>query len=257
MATKNLRILSWNVNGIRAIIKKEFLTIIKTEDPDILCLQETKAHQDQVDKILDDFPYHHWNTAKKKGYSGTAIFSKVKPLSITYDMGIEEHDQEGRVICLEFDHYYLITVYTPNAQHELARLPYRVRWEKEFLDYMKRLEKKKPFIFCRDLNVAHQEIDLARPADNHDSPGFSDEERQGFTNIVNAGFIDTFRYLHPENVQYTWWSYRTNARARNVGWRIDYFCISKSLLSRLKKAWILDHAMGSDHCPVGIELGEP
>lgn len=246
--------MSWNVNGIRAILKKDFVENITSVNPDILCLQETKAHPDQVDKMLHDFEYHYWNTAEKKGYSGTAIFSKVKPISVTYGMNLPEHDTEGRIITAEFENFYLITVYTPNSKRELLRLSYRQEWDRLFLEYMKELDAKKPVIVCGDLNVAHTEIDLTHPKTNRRSAGFTDEERAGFDNIVAGGFVDTFRHFYPEKIQYTWWSYMFNARAKNIGWRIDYFVVSKRFTEKLKDARILDQIMGSDHCPVFLEL---
>jgi len=249
-----LKIISWNVNGIRAVIKKGFYDFVDEYQPDILCIQETKAHKEQVDLDLSNYPYQYWNSAVKKGYSSTAIFSKVKPLNIINDMGIEEHDQEGRVITMELDKYYLVTVYTPNSKRELLRLPYRQKWDVDFLKYMKKLEKDKPVIFCGDLNVAHEEIDLKNPKTNHFNPGFTDEERRGFSNIVEAGFIDTFREFYKDGGHYTWWSYMFQARKRDIGWRIDYFCISKILKSKLLDAYILKDVMGSDHAPVVMEI---
>ena len=249
-----MKFISWNVNGIRAVIKKGFYDFISEYNPDIICIQETKAHKEQVDLILPDYPYQYWNSAVKKGYSSTAVFSKKEPLNIINDMGIEEHDQEGRIIALEFKEYYLITVYTPNSKRELLRLDYRKIWDKDFLTYMKKLEKVKPVIFCGDLNVAHTEIDLKNPKTNHSNPGFTDEERGGFTNIVNNGFIDTFREFNKEGGHYTWWSYMFQARTKDIGWRIDYFCISQSLRSKLKDSYILKDVMGSDHAPVVMEF---
>lgn len=249
-----MKFISWNVNGIRAVIKKGFYDFISEYNPDIICIQETKAHKEQVDLILPDYPYQYWNSAVKKGYSSTAVFSKKEPLNIINDMGIEEHDQEGRIIALEFKEYYLITVYTPNSKRELLRLDYRKIWDKDFLTYMKKLEEVKPVIFCGDLNVAHTEIDLKNPKTNHSNPGFTDEERDGFTNIVNSGFIDTFREFNKEGGYYTWWSYMFQARARDIGWRIDYFCISQSLKSKLKNSYILKNVMGSDHAPIVMEF---
>lgn len=248
-----MKLISWNVNGIRAAIKKGFYDFVKEENPDVICLQETKANPEQVNLDLSKYE-HFWNSAEKKGYSGTAIFTKKKPLSITYDMGIKEHDNEGRVICAEFPTFNLVTVYTPNAKRELTRLEYRQQWDRDFLAYLRKLEKKKPVVFCGDLNVAHKEIDLARPKQNVGYAGFTDEERAGFDNLVNAGFVDTFRHFNSEPDCYTWWSYMFNARAKNVGWRIDYFCVSNSFLPQVKSASILPHVMGSDHCPVGITL---
>ena len=249
-----MKFISWNVNGIRAVIKKGFYDFIDEYNPDIICIQETKAHKEQVDLILPNYPYQYWNSAVKKGYSSTAIFSKKEPINIINDMGIEEHDQEGRIISLEFKKYYLVTVYTPNSKRELLRLDYRKIWDKDFLTYMKKLEKVKPVIFCGDLNVAHTEIDLKNPKTNHSNPGFTDEERGGFTNIVNNGFIDTFREFNKEGGHYTWWSYMFQARTKDIGWRIDYFCISQSLKSKLKDSYILKDVMGSDHAPIVMEF---
>ena len=221
-----MKIISWNVNGIRAVIKKGFYDFIKEYHPDIICIQETKAHKEQVNLELLDYPFKYWNSAVKKGYSSTAIFSKIKPLDFKNDLGIKEHDNEGRVITLEFEKYYLVTVYTPNSKRELLRLDYRKIWDKDFLAFVKDLEKNKPVIFCGDLNVAHTEIDLKNPKTNHFNPGFTDEERLGFTNIIKAGFIDTFREFTEEGGHYTWWSYMFQARIKDIGWRIDYFCIS-------------------------------
>ena len=229
-----MKFISWNVNGIRAVIKKGFYDFVENYNPDILCLQEIKANKEQVDLKLDSYPYQYWNSAEKKGYSGTSIFSKIKPINEMYGIGIEEHDQEGRVITLEFEDYYLVTVYTPNSKRELLRLEYRQRWDSDFLKFVKSLESKKPVIFCGDLNVAHKEIDLKNPKTNHRNPGFTDEERSSFDNIVNAGFIDTFREFNNDGGHYTWWSYMFQARQKDIGWRIDYFCISESLKSYLK-----------------------
>lgn len=248
-----MKLVSWNVNGIRAILKKGFEHFVASENPDILCLQETKAQREQVDAILPSYQ-QFWNSAQKKGYSGTAVFSRVEPLNVFNNMGITEHDQEGRVITLEFKNYYLVNVYTPNAQRELTRLAYRIQWDRDFLKFTKGLEQKKPVIFCGDLNVAHQEIDLAHPKNNRHNAGFTDEERQGFSNYVDQGFIDTFRVVNKNPGQYTWWSYMFNAREKNMGWRIDYFCLSPDLKGCLKDAYIQPNIMGSDHCPVGIIL---
>jgi len=251
-----MKIISWNVNGIRAVLKKGFAEWFAEEQPDILCLQETKARPEQVELPLEFAGYHqYWNSADKPGYSGTLILTKVKPINVLNGMGIDEHDREGRVITAEYADYFLVTVYTPNAQNGLARLDYRLQWDHDFLAYVKDLEKTKPVIFCGDLNVAHQEIDLARPKGNHKNPGFSPQERESFDNIVAANFTDTFRHFQPDTTEaYSWWSYRAGARARNVGWRIDYFCVSNSLTDSLKNAWILSEVLGSDHCPVAIEL---
>mgnify|MGYP001334371097 CR=1 FL=1 len=249
-----MKIISWNVNGIRAAINKGFYSSMSKVNPDIICLQETKAHKDQVNLILDDYPYKFWNSAQKKGYSGTAIFSKIEPVKHIYDIGIEEHDQEGRVIALEFDSYFLVTVYTPNSKRKLLRLKYRQKWDKDFLKNLKKLEKKKPVIFCGDLNVAHTEIDLKNPKTNKTNPGFTNEERSNFTNIIEAGFIDTFREFTKEGGHYTWWSYMFQARKKDIGWRIDYFCVSKILKKKLNNSTILKDVMGSDHCPVMLEI---
>jgi len=247
-------LVSWNVNGIRAVLKKGFLGFVKKTDPDILCLQETRARREDVTLDLPD--YHvFWNPAERKGYAATAIFTKVEPLSCAFGIGKPEHDKEGRVITLGFPDYFLVTVYTPNAGRELERLAYRTeRWDPAFLRYVKKLEKKKPVVFCGDLNVAHKEIDLARPRANVGNAGFTPEERRGFDRIVAAGFIDTFREFTREGGHYTWWSYMGRARAKNIGWRIDYFCISPALRPRLKAAQIQPDVMGSDHCPVSITL---
>ena len=247
------KLVSWNVNGIRAILNKGFLDFVKKENPDILCLQETKAHPDQVDKILGEYEHHFWNTAEKKGYSGTAVFSKIKPISVIYGDG-PMNDKEGRVITLEFDEYYLINVYTPNAKRALERLDERQIWDKQFLRFIKELEDKKPVIVCGDLNMAHKEIDLARPKDNLNNAGFTIEERKGMDNYINHGLIDTFREFEKSPNNYTWWSYMFHAREKNIGWRIDYFLISKKLKLKLKDAFIRSEIMGSDHCPVGIIL---
>ena len=250
-----MKILSWNVNGIRAVITKGFYDVVNNYKPDIICLQETKANKDQVNLQLPFYPYLYWNSAEKKGYSGTAIFSKVKPLNYHYGLNIKKHDHEGRVITLEFKKYYLITVYTPNSKRELLRLDYRQKeWDVDFLKFLKKLEEKKPVILCGDLNVAHKEIDLKNPKNNRRNPGFSDEEREGFDNIVARGFVDTFREFNSEPGNYSWWSYRSNARERNIGWRIDYFCLSPKLKSNLLNAAILPEVMGSDHAPILMEL---
>ena len=249
-----MKFISWNVNGIRAVIKKGFYDFINKYNPDIVCIQETKARKEQVDLQLINYPYQYWNSAIKKGYSSTAIFSKIKPINVTNDIGISKHDQEGRVITMEFNDFYLVTVYTPNSKRELLRLAYRQEWDIDFLKYIKKLEKIKPIIFCGDLNVAHTELDLKNPSTNHFNPGFTDEERKGFTNILNAGFIDTFRYFTKEDGHYTWWSYMFQARKRDIGWRIDYFCISKSLQKQLTNSYILKEVLGSDHAPVVMEF---
>lgn len=252
-----MKLLSFNVNGIRAILKKDFLSDIQRVNPDILCLQETKAQDDQVAEALSVLEGYHLysNSAERKGYSGTAILTKEKPLSVTYDMGIEEHDKEGRVIAAEFNGFYLVTVYTPNSGSELLRLGYRQEWDNAFFTYLKSLEEKKPVIVCGDLNVAHKNIDLARPKENYNkAAGFMQEEIDGMDVYTSNGFIDTFRALHPEGIKYSWFSYRGGARERNVGWRIDYFLVSESFLPRVKLADIHNEIYGSDHCPVSIEI---
>ena len=252
-----MKIISWNVNGIRAVIKKGFLDFINDFNPDIICIQETKAHPEQVNLDLDNHKYKYWNSATKKGYSGTAIFSKIKPISVQNDMNIEKHDDEGRVICMELKNYFLVTVYTPNSKRDLSRLDYRSNeWDRDFLIYLKELEKIKPIIFCGDLNVAHKEIDLKNPKTNKRNAGFTDEERLGFDNYINSGFLDTFRMFNKEPNHYTWWSYMFNSRAKNVGWRIDYFCISEILKKKITKSIILPEIMGSDHAPILIEIDE-
>ncbi len=249
-----MKLISWNVNGIRACIKKDFMDFFKKEDADIFCIQETKLQEGQIDLELDGY-HQYWNYAEKKGYSGTAIFTKKEPISEAYGIGVEDHDKEGRVITLEFDKFYMVTVYTPNSQRGLARLDYRMKWEEDFLKYLKNLEKSKPIIFCGDLNVAHKEIDLKNPSTNRKNAGFTDDERARFDEIVNDGFIDTFRYFYPDKTDaYTWWSYMFNARANNAGWRIDYFCVSQSLKNDLKDSIIYCDILGSDHCPVGLEI---
>lgn len=247
-----MKFISWNVNGLRACMGKGFLDFFKEADADIFCLQETKLQEGQIDLELPGF-YQYWNYAEKKGYSGTAIFAKKEALQVTYGIGIPEHDHEGRVITLEYPEFYFITVYTPNSQNELARLDYRMKWENDFLSYLKKLEETKPVIFCGDLNVAHKEIDLKNPKSNRHNAGFTDEEREKFTALTEAGFIDTFRYFYPDlEGVYSWWSYRFSARAKNAGWRIDYFLTSASLKDRLQDAMIYNEVMGSDHCPVGL-----
>ena len=255
------KFISWNVNGIRAVIKKGFLDFINRYDPDIICLQEIKAHPDQVELNLPQHPYKYWNWAEKKGYSGTAIFSKIRPLNDFYDLNITKHDKEGRIITLEYNNYFLINVYTPNSKRDLSRLKYRYKeWDPDFIKYVCYLEKKKPVIFCGDLNVAHTEIDLANPKINKTTDrfpgnaGFTNEERIGFENIIHYGFIDTFRKLNQEPNHYSWWSYRANARKRNIGWRIDYFCLSPKLVNKLHSSIILSQEMGSDHAPLLMEL---
>lgn len=252
-----MKLATWNVNGIRSVLNKGALQeYVLESNPDILCLQETKAQQEQVELGMEFSEYDvYFNSAVKKGYSGTAIFTKVKPLSVTYGIGIEEHDQEGRVITAEFEQFYLVTVYTPNAKRDLSRLAYRQVWEDDFLAYIKKLEETKPVIFCGDLNVAHKEIDLANPKTNVNNAGFTKEERAKFDQVVASGLVDAFRYLHPDTVgTYSWWSYMGGARARNIGWRIDYFVVSEALAPLLKEVDIRSDVTGSDHCPVEIEV---
>ena len=249
-----MKLISWNVNGLRAVMKKNFLEYLDTEKPDILCLQETKCTQEDVEQL---WPVHYtayWNSAQKKGYSGTAIFTKERPLKVTPHLGIDDHDKEGRVITAEYADFFLVNVYTPNSKRELERLPYRQVWDKDFLAHLKKLEKKKPVICCGDLNVAHTEIDLANPKANVRNHGFTIEERNGFTAFVNAGFVDTFREFEKGGGHYSWWSPMGGARGRNVGWRLDYFLVSQALRPKLKQAFIRPAILGSDHCPVGIEL---
>lgn len=246
------KLISWNVNGLRACMQKGFTDFFKAADADIFCLQETKLQEGQIDLELSGY-YQYWNYAEKKGYSGTAIFTKKEPISVSYGIGIEEHDLEGRVITLEFQNYYMITVYTPNSQDELKRLTYRMKWEDDFLAYLKKLEENKPVIVCGDMNVAHKEIDLKNPKTNRKNAGFTDEERNKFSSLLEAGFTDTFRYFYPDlEGVYSWWSYRFKAREKNAGWRIDYFLTSKSLNDSLKDALIYKDIFGSDHCPVGL-----
>jgi exodeoxyribonuclease III len=251
-----MKLISWNVNGIRAALNKGLADFLSAENPDILCLQETKAREEQVELPLEFGAYKSfWNSAEKPGYSGTAIFTRQAPLAVSHGFGIEDHDKEGRVITLEYPDFHLVNVYTVNAQDGLRRLPYRLEWDAAFRKHLNRLALSKPVIFCGDLNVAHREIDLARPKENRFSAGFSDEERASFTELLESGFIDTFRHLHPDkDGAYSWWSYRGGARERNVGWRIDYFGVSPALLPRLHEAAIFPHITGSDHCPVGISL---
>jgi exodeoxyribonuclease-3 len=249
-----VKLISWNVNGLRSVLRKNFLEYLETEAPDILCLQETKARPEDVEQLWPATYTTYWNSAEKKGYSGTVIFTKTRPLNVSLGIKIVEHDNEGRVLTAEYPDFFLVNVYVPNSKRELTRLAYRQEWDRDFLRYLKKLERKKPVIFCGDLNVAHTEIDLANPKTNVGNHGFTPEERAGFTALVKAGFIDTFREFEPAGGHYTWWSPMSNARARNVGWRIDYFLISAALRPRLKRAFIQPAILGSDHCPVGIEL---
>lgn len=253
-----MKLISWNVNGLRAAMTKGFEDFFKKENADIFCIQETKMQESQIDEniknMLGDY-YVYWNSAEKKGYSGTAIFSKIKPINVTYGIGIEEHDKEGRVITLEFEEFYMVDIYTPNSKRELERLDYRQIWEDEIRKYLLKLNETKPVIMCGDLNVAHEEIDLKNPKTNRKNAGFTDEERQKMTELLDAGFTDTFRYLYPDKENaYSWWSYMGHAREKNVGWRIDYFIVSKSIESKIKEATIYPEIMGSDHCPVGLEI---
>jgi exodeoxyribonuclease III len=253
-----MRFISWNVNGLRAVMKKQFLPQMLALKADAICLQETKAQPDQVRAALADLKGYHIfpNSAVKKGYSSTAILTRKEPLSVALDMGMEEHDQEGRVIAAEFADWYLVTVYTPNSGNELKRLGYRQTWDRDFLKYLKKLEKRKPVIVCGDLNVANKPIDLARPKENYNkSAGFMQEEIDGMDQLLAAGFVDTWRYLNPGKAKYSWWSYRAGARANNVGWRIDYFLVSEALTARIRSADILNNVHGSDHCPVLLEVG--
>ena len=249
-----MKLISWNVNGLRACLKKGFEDSCRFLDPDILCLQETKMQPGQAEV---DLPGYHvyWNSAEKKGYSGTAVFSRIEPLHVTYGMGLDRHDHEGRLITLEFETFYLVCCYTPNAQQGLARIDYRMSWEDDLRDYLTELDRHKCVVYCGDLNVAHEEIDLKNPGPNRGNAGFSDEERGKMTELLQCGFTDTFRYLYPERTgAYSWWSYRFNARANNAGWRIDYFLVSDRLRPRIKDAQIYPEITGSDHCPVGLEL---
>jgi exodeoxyribonuclease-3 len=251
---KPMKLVSWNVNGLRAVLRKNFLDYLAEEKPDILCLQETKADPNDVEQLWPSAYTTWWNSAEKKGYSGTAIFTKARPREVTRGLGKPEHDREGRVLTAEFDEFFLVNVYVPNSQRELTRLAYRQRWDRALLRYLQRLEAAKPVIWCGDLNVAHTELDLANPKSNVHNHGFTPEERAGFSAFVRAGFLDTFREFEKSGGHYTWWSQMTGARARNVGWRIDYFLISAALRPRLKRAFIRADVPGSDHCPVGIEL---
>ena len=249
-----MKLISWNVNGIRACLNKGFLDFFNEEKADIFCIQETKMQEGQTELKLEGY-YQYWNSAEKKGYSGTAIFTKIKPLNVSYGIGIEEHDKEGRVITLEFDKFYMVNVYTPNSKRELERLEYRMVWEDEFRRYLLKLNETKPVIMCGDLNVAHKEIDLKNPKTNRHNAGFTDEERNKMTELLNSGFTDSFRYLYPEKENiYSWWSYMFHAREKNAGWRIDYFIVSKLIETKIKEAKIYTKILGSDHCPVGLEI---
>ena len=249
-----MKLVSWNVNGLRAVWNKGFEDIFKNINADIFCIQETKMQEGQLDVNFDGY-YNYFNSAVKKGYSGTAVFTKIKPIDVSYGIGIEEHDQEGRVITLEYKEFYLVNVYTPNSQRELVRLSYRQNWEDDFRAYLKKLDKKKPVILCGDLNVAHKEIDLKNPKTNRKNAGFTDEEREKMTELLDNGFVDTFRYLYPDKENcYTWWSYMMKAREKNVGWRIDYFIVSDRIKEEIKDAKILSEVYGSDHCPVELDI---
>ena len=249
-----MKLISWNVNGLRACVGKGFLDYFKEQQADIFCLQETKLQEGQIELELDGY-HQYWNYAEKKGYSGTAIFTKEKPISVHYGIGIEEHDKEGRVITLEFEKFYMITVYTPNSQEKLARLDYRMKWEEDFKNYLLELDKKKPVIVCGDLNVANKEIDLKNPKTNRKNAGFSDEEREKMTKLLESGFVDSFRYFYPNKTDiYSWWSYRFSARAKNAGWRIDYFLVSDRIKENMKGAEIHTEILGSDHCPVLLNI---
>ena len=249
-----MKLISWNVNGLRAVLKKNFLEFLDAEKPDVLCLQEIKCGVDDVEQLWPRQYTTYWNSAQRKGYSGTALFTRTRPASVANGVQILEHDGEGRVQTAEFDSFFLVNVYVPNSKRDLSRLPYRQKWDRDFLAYLKELEKKKPVIFCGDLNVAHTELDLANPKANVHNHGFTPDERAGFTAFVEAGFLDTFREFEKGGGHYTWWSVFSGARSRNVGWRLDYFLISKSLRPQLKTAFIHQKVLGSDHCPVGIEI---
>ena len=249
-----MKLISWNVNGIRACLNKGFSDFFKEVNADIFCLQETKCQPEQINLEFEGYT-SYWNSAERKGYSGTAIFTKKQPVNVTYGIGIEEHDKEGRIITLEFENFYLVTNYTPNAKRELERLDYRMVWEDEIRKYLLELNKKKPvIIMCGDLNVAHKEIDLKNPKTNKGNAGFTNEEREKMTELLNAGFIDSYRYLYPEKIEYSWWSYMGHAREKNVGWRIDYFIVSNDFRENIKDATIYTEILGSDHCPVGLEI---
>ncbi len=253
-----MKLVSWNVNGLRAVVTKGFENFFKEINADVFCVQETKMQEEQLDdnirKIFDGY-YCYWNSAEKKGYSGTAVFSKIKPINVTYGIGIEEHDREGRVITVEYEKFYLVNCYTPNAKRELERLDYRMIWEDEFRKYLLKLNETKPVVLCGDLNVAHEEIDLKNPKTNRGNAGFTDEERGKMTQLLSSGFTDSFRYLYPDKAGvYSWWSYMFKAREKNAGWRIDYFIVSKSIEEKIKESYIFSEVIGSDHCPVGLDL---
>lgn len=250
---QKMKFISWNVNGLRACVGKDFENQFKELDADFFCLQETKMQEGQLDLQFEGYE-SYWNYAEKKGYSGTAIYTKHKPLNVSYGMGVEEHDHEGRIITLEYDQFYLVTCYTPNSQTELKRLDYRMTWEDDFRKFLKSLDAKKPVIICGDLNVAHEEIDIKNPKTNRRNAGFTDEEREKMTVLLNDGFTDSFRYLHPDEVTYSWWSYRFKAREKNAGWRIDYFLVSDRIKKQITEAKIHTEIMGSDHCPVEVDL---
>ncbi len=250
---QKMKFISWNVNGLRACVGKDFENQFKELDADFFCLQETKMQEGQLDLQFEGYE-SYWNYAEKKGYSGTAIYTKHKPLNVSYGMGVEEHDHEGRIITLEYDQFYLVTCYTPNSQTELKRLDYRMTWEDDFRKFLKSLDAKKPVIICGDLNVAHEEIDIKNPKTNRRNAGFTDEEREKMTVLLNDGFTDSFRYLHPDEVTYSWWSYRFKAREKNAGWRIDYFLVSDRIKEQITEAKIHTEIMGSDHCPVEVDL---
>ena len=248
-----MKLISWNVNGIRACLNKGFSDFFKEVNADIFCLQETKCQPEQINLEFEGYT-SYWNSAERKGYSGTAIYTKIPPIDVFYGIGIDEHDKEGRIITLEFENFYLVTNYTPNAKRELERLDYRMVWEDEIRKYLLELNKKKPVIMCGDLNVAHEEIDLKNPKTNKGNAGFTNEEREKMTELLNAGFIDSYRYLYPEKIEYSWWSYMGHAREKNVGWRIDYFIVSNDFRENIKDATIYTEILGSDHCPVGLEI---
>lgn len=249
-----MKLISWNVNGLRACITKGFNDFFKEVNADMFCIQETKMQEDQAEEIQYDGYYRYMNSAVKKGYSGTMVFTKEQPISVTYGLGIEEHDQEGRIITLEYEKFYLVCCYTPNSKRELERLDYRMVWEDEMLKYFKKLEETKPVVYCGDLNVAHEEIDIKNPSTNHHSAGFTDEERNKFSVLLSNGFTDTYRYKYPDKVEYSWWSYMRQAREKNIGWRIDYFVVSDALKNNIEDAKIHTQVLGSDHCPIELDL---